>query len=454
MAQPSERHLYRSLYLKAYAAVRKADPDAKILIGETSPYARKGLSVAPLAFLREMGCVNKKYKRTRSCPKLQADGFAHHPYDFYHAPNFKYPGADNATLGTLSHLTRALDRLSRAGSLRKTGGGKLPLYLTEFGYFASGHRALSASKRSKYLPQAYGMALKNTRVKSFLQYLLVTPPKRFDFAFFNTALITSKNKTYPQYRSLKRWYGRNKSRVKRPTTNPVELPAARWCRRALGGAGGSGQARRERLARARLYFVTDLRHDVERVVAAALAGGVDMVQLRDKDAERRRAAQRGRVFRRPLRQARRALLAERPARPRAPRGRRRRARGPGRRARRGRALAGGRRPAGGTLDALAGAARGRPRRRDADQLSVGPVWETPTKLGRPAAGLEYVRHAAERAGGRPWFAIGGIDLVNVRQVTAAGAERIVVVRAIRDAADPTAAAAALRAALEPRTADG
>lgn len=224
---PPSGNLYRSLYLKAYAAVRKADPDAKILIGETSPYARKGLSVAPLAFLREMGCVNKKYKRTRSCPKLQADGYAHHPYDFYHAPNFKYPGADNATLGTLSNLTRGLDKLSRAGSLRKTGGGKLPLYLTEFGYFASGHRALSASKRSKYLPQAFDIALKNKRVKSFLQYLLVTPPKRFDFAFFNTALITSTNKTYPQYRSLKRWYGRNKSRVKRPTTNPVKLPAAR-----------------------------------------------------------------------------------------------------------------------------------------------------------------------------------------------------------------------------------
>ena len=85
---------------------------------------------------------------------------------------------------------------------------------------------------------------------------------------------------------------------------------------------------------------------------------------------------------------------------------------------------------------------------EADQLSVGPVWETPTKEGRPAAGLDYVRHAATRAAGRAWFAIGGIDMDNVRQVTAAGAERIVVVRAIRDAPDPRAAAAALRAALE------
>jgi thiamine-phosphate pyrophosphorylase len=85
---------------------------------------------------------------------------------------------------------------------------------------------------------------------------------------------------------------------------------------------------------------------------------------------------------------------------------------------------------------------------EADQLSVGPVWETPTKEGRPAAGLDYVRHAAQVAADRPWFAIGGIDLGNVREVIEAGASRVVVVRAIRDAADPGAAAAALRAALE------
>jgi thiamine-phosphate pyrophosphorylase len=85
---------------------------------------------------------------------------------------------------------------------------------------------------------------------------------------------------------------------------------------------------------------------------------------------------------------------------------------------------------------------------EADQLSVGPVWETPTKEGRPAAGLDYVRHAARVAGDRPWFAIGGIDLGNVREVIAAGASRVVVVRAIRDADDPEAAARSLRAALE------
>ena len=72
----------------------------------------------------------------------------------------------------------------------------------------------------------------------------------------------------------------------------------------------------------------------------------------------------------------------------------------------------------------------------ADQLSVGPVYATPTKEGRPAAGLGYVRHAAATAGERPWFAIGGIDLDNVDEVVEAGAERLAVVRVLRDAPDP------------------
>jgi thiamine-phosphate pyrophosphorylase len=83
---------------------------------------------------------------------------------------------------------------------------------------------------------------------------------------------------------------------------------------------------------------------------------------------------------------------------------------------------------------------------DADYAGVGPVYETPTKEGRPAVGLEYVRYAAAHAR-VPWFAIGGIDASNVDDVVAAGASRIAVVRAIGDAPDPERAAAALRKAL-------
>jgi thiamine-phosphate pyrophosphorylase len=83
---------------------------------------------------------------------------------------------------------------------------------------------------------------------------------------------------------------------------------------------------------------------------------------------------------------------------------------------------------------------------DADYIGVGPVYATPTKEGRPAVGLELVRHAAAHAH-QPWFAIGGIDESNVADVVAAGATRIAVVRAIGDADDPERAARTLRASL-------
>lgn len=78
-----------------------------------------------------------------------------------------------------------------------------------------------------------------------------------------------------------------------------------------------------------------------------------------------------------------------------------------------------------------------------DYFCTGPVWPTPTKPGRHAPGLDLVRYTASLETGRPWFAIGGIDLSNVGQVLDAGARRIVVVRAITEADDPAAAAAAL-----------
>jgi thiamine-phosphate pyrophosphorylase len=207
-------------------------------------------------------------------------------------------------------------------------------------------------------------------------------------------------------------------------------------------------SRRERLRRARLYFVTDVRPGLEGLLAAALAGGVDMVQLRDKSANDDELERAAAVFRR-LCDEHGALfwLNDRPDLVAAcgadgvhvgqddmPMDEARRVAGE---------------------DVLIGLSTHSPAQLDAaladgsaDQLSVGPVWETPTKEGRPAAGLDYVRHAAGVAADRPWFAIGGIDLGNVRQVIAAGASRVVVVRALRDADDPRAAAAALREALE------
>src|SRR5262249_50858153 len=78
-----------------------------------------------------------------------------------------------------------------------------------------------------------------------------------------------------------------------------------------------------------------------------------------------------------------------------------------------------------------------------DYIAVGPIWETPTKPGRPGVGLGLVEHAAAHAP-HPFFAIGGIGPLNAQQVVRAGAGRLCVVRAIRDAPNPGVAAEALR----------
>ena len=207
-----------------------------------------------------------------------------------------------------------------------------------------------------------------------------------------------------------------------------------------------GEDRRARLVRARLYLVTDAGMD-PGALDAALAGGVDMLQLRDPsldDAALLEVAARWRA----ACDEHGALLwvNDRPDLALA-------ADADGVHVGQDdNGVAAVRERVGDDLliglsthspDQLeAGIAAG------ADQLSVGPVWETPTKPGRPAAGLGYVRQAAERRPPVPWFAIGGIDLRNVGEVADAGAERIVVVRAVRDAADPGAAATQLRAAVE------
>ncbi len=207
--------------------------------------------------------------------------------------------------------------------------------------------------------------------------------------------------------------------------------------------------RRGRLAGARLYFVTDGRTDTG-VLRAALEGGVDMLQLRDPALSDARLLEAAAAFR--------ALCDEHGAlfwvNDRPDLAARAGADGvhvgqedmPVETARR---LAGEDVLVGLSTHSLEQLEAGIAAR--ADQLSVGPVWETPTKPGRPAAGLDYVRRAAERRPPVPWFAIGGIDFANVAEVVAAGAERAVVVRAIRDAADPGAAAAAIRSALDRRT---
>jgi len=222
---------------------------------------------------------------------------------------------------------------------------------------------------------------------------------------------------------------------------------------SLASPESAGPLRRERLRTARLYFVCDAHprgKEPEALLHAALSGGADIVQLREKSLPRRETELAGLTFRR-LCDTFSALFIvnDDPDLARAckadgihvgqddiPADEARTILGP---------------------DAIIGlsthskeqiaAAAAQP----VDYMSAGPIWETPTKEGRPGTGLELISYAAEHAP-RPFFAIGGIDSSNAEQVVRAGARRLCVVRAIRDAENPAAVAAELRrafAAVEP-----
>ncbi|MEV4555915.1 thiamine phosphate synthase [Kitasatospora sp. NPDC049285] len=207
---------------------------------------------------------------------------------------------------------------------------------------------------------------------------------------------------------------------------------------------------RQQLADARLYLCTDARReqgDLADFLDAVLAGGVDVVQLRDKSLEARQELEYLEVFADAARRHGKLLAVNDRA-----------------------DVAFGARPDVlhlGQDDLPVPVARrilgedvliGRSCHAEAevdtaltepgvDYFCTGPVWPTPTKPGRHAPGLDLVRYAAAAGSARPWFAIGGIHLGNLDEVLAAGATRIVVVRALTAAEDPAAAAAELAARL-------
>jgi uncharacterized membrane protein YgcG len=228
---------YRAMYVEGYAAVKAANPNAQVLIAETSPYAIKKRATAPLAFLRSMTCANKSFTKA-SCGGLVADGYAHHPYDFDHAPSYKFPGGDNVTINTLGRLTDALDKLAAAGGLKTPGGGALDLYLTEYGYFRSGKRRVAESKRAKYLVQGFQIAQANPRVRAMLQYLLAQPAKKY--RFFDTSIVSTKGKPSASFKALQKWASGALSRGEIARSAVVAGGGGSSGGGGSGGSGGSG----------------------------------------------------------------------------------------------------------------------------------------------------------------------------------------------------------------------
>jgi thiamine-phosphate pyrophosphorylase len=202
---------------------------------------------------------------------------------------------------------------------------------------------------------------------------------------------------------------------------------------------------RARLEDARLYLCVDSRRaegDLESFLDAALAGGVDIVQLREKGLEAGEELALLEVFAAACAKHGKLLAVNDRADVALAAGAdvlhlgqddlpvpvARRILGPG---------------------PLIGRSSHSPAQSSAaasedgvDYFCAGPVWATPTKAGRPGTGTGLLAHVAGLNTGRPWFAIGGISFERLDEVLEAGARRVVVVRAITEADDPGAAAAA------------
>ncbi len=201
------------------------------------------------------------------------------------------------------------------------------------------------------------------------------------------------------------------------------------------------------LASRRLYLCTGDRPDLERFVEACIAGGVDIVQLREKHLEARPLVERAERL---LRVCRGLgvpfILNDRPdlalevgadgvhvGQDDASAALCRRILGPA-------AIVGLSTHAAPEWDAADA---------EADYLSAGPVSATPTKPGRAGTGLGYLRHAASSSETRPWFVTGGATPDTVAAMAQAGARRFVAVRWLTEAGDPRLAARQLRDANRP-----
>jgi Cellulase (glycosyl hydrolase family 5) len=188
---PASPAIYRALARAAYPAIKAADPGARVLVGSVSPTGGRPVSAStvmkPLVFLRELGCVDGRYrpKRSGACrgfKALVADGIDYHPHGVLRAPNQSDPDPDQAQIADLGRLEHAIDAIQRAKGLRNSRAGRLPLWLTEFGYQTDPpdpYLGVSPSQQALWLQWAAYLAWKDPRVQALVQYEWVDEPVIF-----------------------------------------------------------------------------------------------------------------------------------------------------------------------------------------------------------------------------------------------------------------------------------
>ena len=185
---PVSPHLYRRLYLAAHGALSGTGHGADtILIGELLPVGRSSRttrsSIRPLEFLREFACLDSRYRafrgraaKARGCTGFKAipgSALAFHPYTLAGGPAVKPRHRDDASISTLSRITKALDRLS---SRKRLVSRRMPVYLTEFGFQTDPPDRFFGSPLKRvpgYMNYSERLTYSNSRVMTYSQYPLV-----------------------------------------------------------------------------------------------------------------------------------------------------------------------------------------------------------------------------------------------------------------------------------------
>ncbi|MBI5106965.1 MAG: hypothetical protein HZB46_18620 [Solirubrobacterales bacterium] len=167
--RPVSPTIYRGLYAAALRGLADAGDTKPVVLGETAPVGT-GKDVAPLTFLRRALCLNDRYKKIGKCSKVRVDGIAHHPYTRRSGPFYKPSGPNDVTIGVLSRLVKATDRLAKAGVVAR----RVPLYLTEFGIQSTPDPLYGVPllRQNEYRNISERIAYNNSRVRAFSQYLL------------------------------------------------------------------------------------------------------------------------------------------------------------------------------------------------------------------------------------------------------------------------------------------
>jgi hypothetical protein len=184
---------YRDLFIAASRSLRRADPSAAILLGETSPMEHATV------FWRRLLCLDRP---RASCAPLIADGVSHHPYQGY-AP--ERPGVTHKIgIGSLDRLNSIVAAAVRSGRLRTPAGRRPTLHLTEFGYQVRGPKpTVTPREAGIWWPRALDAAARAGAVQLFVYQLVENP-----WSVWDTSIIRVDGSLEPAFEAIRRWVRR------------------------------------------------------------------------------------------------------------------------------------------------------------------------------------------------------------------------------------------------------